>query len=122
MPRVADPLRLEEAAMMRWFDSCSAGFDQDNLRRGRPGAGPSNLNGAKQKSIYRPERSPPRCSTEIVRVSITLADSYQRRNGYTHRYIVTLRTRRYSTHQAPNATPNVIPSAWSRLSPLVHFR
>jgi hypothetical protein len=31
MPRVVDLLRLEEAAMMRWFDSCSAGFDQDNL-------------------------------------------------------------------------------------------
>jgi hypothetical protein len=72
--------------------------------------------------MYRPERSPPRCSTEIVRVSITLADSYQRRNGYTHRYIVTLRTRRYSMHQARNATPNVIPSAWSRLSRLVTFQ
>jgi hypothetical protein len=53
--------------------------------------------------MYRPERSPPRYSTEIVRVSITLADSYQRCNAYTHRYIVTLGTRRYSTHQAPNA-------------------
>jgi hypothetical protein len=30
MPRVVDVLRLEEAAMMRWFNSCSAGFDQDN--------------------------------------------------------------------------------------------
>jgi hypothetical protein len=30
MPRVIDLLRLEEAATMRWSDSCSAGFDQDN--------------------------------------------------------------------------------------------